>query len=170
MTIGQLPLIINPKKLAERNVEFEGCLAGSLFKRFEEHGLGDVSPVDVEIRFYNDEQGFRVIEGRAEASVTMTCQRCLKDAEKLLAAEWLLAVVLTEEHADKLPSTYDAYFQLDAKMSLVALVEEELLLALPSIALHEQCEPIAFEQEELVVLEKPNPFSALKALKELQKD
>lgn len=165
MTTGNLPLILNPKKLAERNVEYSGRLAGKLFERFNNDELGELSPVDVKLHFFTDEQGFRVIKGSAKTSVALTCQRCLQIVDKPIKTSWLLAVVKTEEHVEKLPTAYEPYFQLDAKMPLEAMVEEELLLALPSIAVHDECEPIEFTQEELVVEEKPNPFAVLESLK-----
>ncbi len=165
MTEGQLPLVINPRKLAEKNVEFTGQLAAKLFIRFEEHELGELSPVDVRLHFFIDEQGYRVIKGSLTASIQMTCQRCLTLVEKSLLANWLLAVVKDEAQADRLPSIYEPYFQTDAKMSLVALIEEELLLSLPPVATHEECKSIKFKQKALVIKEKPNPFDVLKVLK-----
>ena len=77
-------------------------------------------------------------------------------------------LVWTEEQAKALPADLDPLLVTGERMTLAEVLEEELLLALPLIALHDQCPNSPLDEsgeadEEQI---KPdNPFAVLAHLK-----
>lgn len=87
--------------------------------------------------------------------------------------EYTYAILREGQSADGLPKGYDALEVGEEPLDLLALVEDELLLALPIVPAHdpEVCQhPAGFvvedEPESSEVEDKrPNPFSVLAQLK-----
>jgi uncharacterized protein len=126
--------------------------------------------VHVNVKFDVDELGLIVISGSASATVTLTCQRCCELFNKELAIDFSFSPVKNDEAAENLPSYYDA-IELDenGEVNLLALVEDEIILAIPLIPRHDlkDCQsPADSVWGELPEeLDKPNPFDVLKKLK-----
>ena len=104
-----------------------------------------------------------------EADVVLTCQRCLGPMRRSLASESQL--VFAEEGAAELPDGFEAVGVDPRKLDLAALVEDELLLAVPIIPQHdagEACQlpdAAAGEDEEgAAAAEMRRPFAGLKDL------
>lgn len=108
---------------------------------------------------------------RASAKLPLVCQRCLEPVVISLEAERAFRFVANEEVAAAEDDLCDEdVLALEPRMDLLALVEDELLMSLPLVPMHEEC-PVhvpttavdeAFAEADAV---KKNPFSALDALK-----
>jgi len=101
-------------------------------------------------------------------TVALECQRCLSHCELELATQSSLCVLWSEDSIKELPSGYDPLIAGDVS-DIHALVEEELLLALPAVPMHDlrDCEDVsrAFGDSTMDVVEdKESPFAALGAL------
>ena len=107
---------------------------------------------------------------QASAELPQTCQRCLSPyAQPVEVDRWFRfvadeAVALAED--DECEEDLLAF---EPRFDLAALIEDELLLALPLVPMHEVCPvPVRMSAGELPDLpeeKKPNPFAALSALK-----
>jgi uncharacterized protein len=101
-----------------------------------------------------------------KADVVLACQRCLRPMQRTLASESQL--VFAEEGDLELPEGYDAVGGDPRKLDLAALVEDELLLALPIIPQHEAGEPCELPRAGVVTdgdaPEMRRPFAGLKDL------
>lgn len=104
-----------------------------------------------------------------EAQVHQTCQRCLQPAALDLRVDRPFRFVRDEVQAAELDAdSDDDVLVLSRRFDLHEWVEDELLLALPIVPLHEVCPaplPLPVDQEVEVVPTKPNPFAVLQALK-----
>jgi uncharacterized protein len=126
--------------------------------------------IHVNVKFDVDEQGLVVISGNASATVSLTCQRCTDIFDLALATDFCFSPVKNDQAAENLPSYYDA-IELDenGEVNLLALVEDEIILAIPLIPRHkpEDCRsPADSVWGELPEqLDKPNPFDILNKLK-----
>ena len=105
----------------------------------------------------------------AETTVALQCQRCLSAMTVPLAIESSFQFVAGEDAAATLDadSEHDV-LALTRDLDLLALVEDELLLALPIVPRHEQCpQPLAVpvSPEEAAAEKEAHPFAALAALK-----
>ncbi len=105
----------------------------------------------------------------AEAEVTLECQRCLQPMRLPLQARRRIFFVEGEDAAAALDADNDDdVLALVPALDLQALVEDELLLALPIVPRHDVCpEPLprAFVEEECENAPAQSPFAALAALK-----
>lgn len=126
--------------------------------------------IHVSLSFAVDEQRLRTVSGSASGTVTQTCQRCLEPVPVDVEAEVNLAVALNEEQAKNLPRYYDPLIVEAEDIELLSLIEDELILSLPLVAYHEDCEiQTSFgDADEAARTQetKPNPFSVLAQLKE----
>ena len=131
--------------------------------------VDDEGEVSVELRFALDQQKLRTVTGHATARVKQECQRCLNPVDIELHASFDLAVVLNEEQAKNLPRYYDPLL-VEEDVVLATMVEEELILTLPSVAYHQDCKVKLSYGESVTESsgqdKKPNPFSVLAALKQ----
>ena len=96
--------------------------------------------------------------------VRLVCQRCLNEVEFPLRIEAELELGASE--AEILAADDDVERVVAGRdMSVAALVEEEVLLALPMVPKHEQCHAAAGTEGGA----KPSAFQALAALKKLNR-
>lgn len=169
MSYGPLPKRVDPRKLAEREVQLHGSVDLKSMPELLSLLVDDEGEVSVKLSFALDEQKLRTVKGQATARVRQQCQRCLDPVEVELEAEFSLAVVLNEEQAKNLPRYYDPLL-VEEDVVLASLVEEELILTLPAVAYHDNCSvQLSYGEDEVQQGEqdeKPNPFSVLASLKE----
>lgn len=108
---------------------------------------------------------------QAATSLALTCQRCMTPVPTSLAvAQWYRfvaseAVAMAEDDGSE-----EDLLVLTPQFDLLAVVEDELLMALPLVPMHEICPVLpSFSAGEVDLLEpaleKPNPFAALAQLK-----
>lgn len=83
----------------------------------------------------------------ADVEVTLICQRCLQPMQLLLEGESQVALVENLAQADALPEDVEPVWVESRKVDLRDVVEEELLLALPLVPMHEadddECDAVA---------------------------
>lgn len=108
----------------------------------------------------------------AHTTAPLTCQRCLGAVDVAIELERAYRFVANEAEAAAHDADSDEdLLPLDAPLDLVALVEDEIIMAAPIAPRHEgacpQAPPMQFEDADFAAaqLEKPNPFAALSALK-----
>jgi len=116
-------------------------------------------------------EGIPACEMELEAVVTLRCQRCLETYAQTLRSVTKLAFVSDEEEAGLVPEGYEAIPVPGARVDLAELVEDELLLSLPVVALHgegTQCAGAARQAEDDGREERPaethRPFAQLQDL------
>lgn len=174
MLTARLHQYIEPLKFANRGEIIKGELPLGLLSRLAEFAVdGDEeSTIEIDLQFDTDNEGYRYISGSLTANVQLECQRCLKPVFKQIESEISLAIVKDEARAEKLPDYYDPLIISEDRMQLSTLIEEEILLALPLVSYHEDCEQYNYRGQEKGPAEKTqkaakadNPFAALSALK-----
>ena len=168
-----LPRLVNPRKFAYQDTHLQGFVASQALERLRTAVVGMADTVAADLQFYIDEDSKAVVEGEARVEVTMTCQRCLGEVSQTLVADLCLAMVLNDEQSRALNKRYDPWLvdSDDGSANLHTLVEDELLLALPMVAMHETLcvDPESMQSRspnaKHVCSEKSeNPFAVLKQL------
>lgn len=110
---------------------------------------------------------------RANAVVTLECQRCLTEFDLPLRVETRLQLVETEaeieaedeEIGEEDPDSPDQVVG-SAYFDVLSLVEDELILALPYVPKHEVCPSLPKELDsEGGDADRPSPFAVLAKLK-----
>jgi len=105
---------------------------------------------------------------QAGATVTLQCQRCLQPLAEALSVDRRFRFVHGEAEAARLDElSDDDVLELPQRLDLAALVEDELILALPLVPRHERCPrplPLA-DAGEGPEATAPHPFAALSKLR-----
>lgn len=100
---------------------------------------------------------------QVDGQVPLACQRCLKTIDFELKVDSLLELIPegVEPTQEELEDDSRDFLPVAGKLDVVALIEDEVLLALPVAPRHEKCGlPGTAEAGERV-----NPFTALSVLK-----
>ena len=164
----ELPKAVDARKLAGQGAHLAGTCDCDQLPRLAEAVLKVQGPVSVELSFDIDEQRTRTVVGKVDATVTVTCQRCMGEMSLPLHADVALGLVWDEEDARHLSRDLDPWIVADEGARLSELVEDELLLALPYINYHDegQCQGMSsFSTGEVEEESGPNPFQVLEQLK-----
>ncbi len=101
---------------------------------------------------------------QATAPIELTCQRCLQPVTVALKVDNDFRLARDEAEAERLDATIDAdVLAADQAIDLHALVEDELLLALPLVPRHDDCRPPDAADEDATGqgAETHRPFAAL---------
>ena len=103
-----------------------------------------------------------------KATVQMKCQRCLGAMTEPIDASYRFQFVKDEATAQAQDEAQDEVDTLvhSREFDLHELIEDEMLMALPFVSLHEVC-PEAGAAAFLPADAKPNPFAVLKNLKNM---
>lgn len=143
MSEGQLDPV-EPERLAAAGTVLSGrvpvaALAGlhALLAATEGQAAGDA---EYRLVFERDGHGRLLVSGEAVATVPMQCQRCLEPVMTPLSVAFSRVVVDSEPEARALPAELDPLLRAQRLMDPAALVEEELMVAMPQVARHETVE------------------------------
>lgn len=138
-----LPEFVDPIRLAETRQVLEGRVAVSAMPRLM--AALDIPPlstreVDVDLAFSVDGQGVRRVLGSLRAELDAICQRCLQPMIVPLHVNIALGIVRALDEVEQLPGEYEPLVlaSVTEAQSLAAIIEDELLLALPVAPLHEE--------------------------------
>lgn len=104
---------------------------------------------------------------RAEAHLSLVCQRCLQAVAAPLELDRSFRFVAGEKQAAAIDADIEEdVLVLSRNFDLVELIEDELLLALPLVPRHEICpQPLAGPTDPVAFDERINPFDVLSELK-----
>lgn len=110
---------------------------------------------------------FAAAEGHVEASLRLTCQRCLGEVTIPVDAECRLVFADGEAAGVRVPAGHELVTTQGGRISLADLVEDELLLALPLVAVHraaDACKPQAGVDAHGDAPRTQRPFAGLREL------
>jgi len=167
-----LPEFIDPLSWAESGHRLQGALRVSDMSRLKAslHSPDGDGEIQVDLQAGVDEQGVRFVRGRIRGVLTVTCQRCLEAMALTVDSRVALGLVMSHSETDLLPEPYEGLVLDRRSIPLMRIVEDELLLALPIVAMHAEpaCQPDDRPGEAVqddTQGERPNPFAALARLK-----
>jgi uncharacterized protein len=162
-------------KEVNQNGSFEGNIALSELKRLGE--LVDIGEpgskerkIAVSFEFVRNEFDIPTLVGHLQTSLELECQRCLKPIRTPMELDFRLMIDASDEIVRQ--SSLDSLYSEDGYIDITEVVEDELILAVPLVAMHEDtaCNehwphagPLADSQSEGSV--KENPFAVLQQLK-----
>ena len=162
--------MIDPHRLAERGEVRKGRFPLAQMARLSD-ALRDTSgDASYECRFsMNAVHGVAVAAGVVESELHLLCQRCMKPMRLPVRHTLNVAFVESDREAEDVGDDFDPVIVEDQIVSIRDLVEDELILALPLVPMHESCDggdnniegqPPAPEEGV-----RENPFQVLEKLK-----
>jgi uncharacterized protein len=154
------------KKESSQRSYHEGFIALDELDRLMGMLKSDQAEVLVKFAFSDSEYDRVVVKGHVEAELSIECQRCLKPVLQLVELDFELLVDASDNIVQT--SGIDTLYSEDGSIDIFDVVEDELILGLPLVALHENgsCNEYwhvsdAVQKES----ERENPFLVLEKLK-----
>lgn len=175
-----LPVQLNFMQKAKKGFEIQGKWPINRLSRLSESLVSADGELGAELKF--DKMGpVPFIVGHIDAELTLTCQRCMKPMQHRVDLDFKLGLVLNESQMERLPEGLEPYLVEEENNHLPDMLEDEMLLAMPLVAMHEHdcsdyqtdnsqggntSEPLDGQQKHRVDADdvKENPFAALKDL------
>lgn len=137
----EIPLATLPRlSLAVRSSEESARVEGAARGRVKFGREGRFAVADIEVR----------------ASLPLICQRCLGTMQWPIDAQTRVVLVASGQEADELPAEMEAVIAAGNRVTVLELVEEELLLGVPVVPLHTElaeCEPAGVILQEKILHE-----------------
>jgi uncharacterized protein len=115
--------------------------------------------------FRRDDKGIINITGVLSATLVVMCQRCLNEMDLHLSTPVHIGLVGSQEEMKNLPDFLEPFLMEGREISLLKLIEEELLLGLPLSPLHDAADCPASHEAEKYTPDKKSPFAILKDMK-----
>jgi uncharacterized protein len=153
---------LNVDRLAEAGAELPVDLAIGALPRLADRLAGQSGRVTGKLRFQRAGR-YPAAAGSLSATLSLRCERCLAPLAWPVAVE-MAVVFVPDDRAEDWPKGYDPSLAPAGHSSLAALVEDELLLALPIVARHSSdCTGAGIEPEPAVA-DQPTqrPFANLR--------
>lgn len=170
-----LPDYIDVLRLAQSDDEFRGVISLAKMERLALKLHDTDGKIQIKLKFGRDVEGLSYIIGHIQGKLPLVCQRCIQPMSHTIDYGFALSPVWTDEQARKLPNKYEALMlPEDEKVVLAELIEDELILQLPILVMHEaedcQWQPSGNDDILEIETEKPNPFAALAVLKDFRQE
>ncbi|PID66842.1 MAG: hypothetical protein CR975_00915 [Gammaproteobacteria bacterium] len=157
-----LPLAIDPWLLYRHNKALTGTLLLSRMPNLQASQNGAQGTASVTVAVKQREDGHIVLVGDAEIELALECQRCLQTLIKTIKAEFELLLVKYEQQLSSVNDADDAIVCKD-NLELAPLIEQELILSLPMIAKHDDCQAM-YKNGADGDADRQHPFANLKDL------
>lgn len=196
MSSGPFPERVDAARLFARNGRVAGDLPLQRLSRLAADMADSEGQVAVALQFGLDAEDRKLLTGTIEATLHLTCQRCLQRLDWPVSSELAMLVFDTREQLDKLlrlqgsdDMEHDvlvldeleggkASADAEPELNVQALIEDELILSLPLVPLHEDTDcsqewnslRSRTEAEAAKAAPKPNPFAVLAQLKKDEGD
>ena len=129
------PKFILPAQLAERKESIAGKLPIAELERLRALLYSDDGVLAYRIEF-RKERGIIYLTGEVDGSLMVICQRCLNPMEFQIESTVQIAIVQDETALERVSEPYEPLLQAESELSLLQLIEDEVLLGLPISPMH----------------------------------
>ena len=158
----RLPDLFDPLEFVEKKRRIEGRLHLSRLDRLQDVLLSSEGEVQVKLEFKREGR-IPAVEGVVVADLTLQCQCCLEPLPWPVRNGVHLGVVGSIDEIGLLPEELEPlWVEPGGVIAVTDIIQDELLLAIPSIPQHPVCR---LPQTETVVSGKEHPFARLAELK-----
>lgn len=167
---GALPPFLDLAHALRQESKLSGHIPVKSMPRLASALISDQGEALIELHVAPDLSRRVVVSGSIQALLQMTCQRCLESAGIAVQASPRLAWVKSDADLEALPPEYDPLVSSDGRVTVVELVEDELLLALPLVPKHpdgacRETRKAAAQRAAPVEESRKTPFAELAKLK-----
>ncbi|MEW8507692.1 MAG: YceD family protein [Candidatus Thiodiazotropha sp.] len=170
--LKRFPDRLDPWRFADLGKEIGGELPLETFSRLSACLLGPAGDVSFKLVFSRDQERRATLSGWLKAVLPLQCQRCLEKIDLPIYARLSVVFVQGLDEAEMLPEEVEPWLVEEDQVVFKELIEDELLLALPQVAMHEPgaCRTPATDlveetPKESSKQERENPFAVLADIK-----
>jgi uncharacterized protein len=159
--------VIDPILFAQLSKSISGELSFSQFHRFGKLAKFDGKDVNYLLSFFYDEEKRCCINGKSKVTVKLKCNRCLSLFSYEI--ETIFRLYPVEGHdINRLSKQLDVVVMENGLISLIDVIEDELILSLPEVPKHAyddpSCRSLLAEWSQEDNEQQENPFVVLKSL------
>jgi uncharacterized protein len=175
MSSQYIPKAVKYLQLAQEGCPLQGVVPLAALERLAGFITSREGNVSYTLRFKKQRRDGRIkVSGEVRTDLMMTCQYCLEPVSMVVEATIALVLVRSEDEAGLLESGVDALVVAGEEIDPVAIIEDDLILALPMVPRHMNDEgesecigQLGYEKTSIDPGEdKPNPFAVLAGLKD----
>ena len=167
----KLRRVYQVQKEVTQGGRFEGEIDLSELKRLGEllhfeNTVDSERKVALSFEFLRSEYDIPMLAGHLQTSLELECQRCLQPLEVPMDLEFSLLIDANDEIVRH--SSQDTLYSEDGYINIAEVVEDELILAIPLVAMHEDTRCNSNWQDSASTAEtakSENPFAVLQQLK-----
>ena len=136
MSNDKLPQSVTAKKLVDSGATLVGAIAADRLPRVADAVEVILGKIEVELAFSRGADYKAIIDLQIAGDVHMQCQRCLTPVTVALKIKNSLTIVAHDEEAKSRIKDLEPVMLEEGILDIDTLVEEEILLSLPLIAMH----------------------------------
>jgi uncharacterized protein len=161
-----LPERVDASRMVQARRIFQGSLPLASLGRLRTSLAEAEGEVEYDLEFGKDELGVAFLSVRAAAELPLTCQRTLEVYRESVKIDQRLGLVADESEEAALPPGYEPLLIPDGTVDPAAVIEDELILALPVVPLKPGA-PLEWKDEASEGKEAApaKPFAALESLR-----
>jgi len=158
--------VIDGFEFATAGATQEGTLPIGSFPRLQDVLVSDKGEAAYTLRGVRDERGRLALRLQVRATLQLRCQRCLGGVAHEADTDEILVLAASQAEIDADPITVDAPSRVvgGKEMAVRDLVEDELILALPYAARHEDCEASPEGRDAEHERAARSPFAGLRGM------
>lgn len=167
-----LPESVDAWRMVSARRSFEGTLPIATMRRLCEALAGTDGEVNYELDFGRDSLGVSYVDVRAQASLTLLCQRTLEPFVMPITLDTRLGLIRQERDEAGLPPDCEPLLVAEnGRLNPADVIEDELLLALPLVpvnpdsSLPDEVTGHELEEDSAGEGRSENPFAVLRELK-----
>lgn len=162
-----LPHTLDIKAFSKNGEHYRGRLTLSTMKRLSDFLANSNGFVQVSLFCGYDLRGLVFVKIKIETQVQFICQRCLQLFTMPMEIKSCLSPITHDNETKCLPDAYEPVMVQDDCIEVKNMVEDELIINLPSIPKHKQNDcKILFEDEneneKTIDRHRKKPFAQLK--------
>lgn len=170
---ARIPEFIDPWLLADRGAIIAGEYDLTSLERLNGLLQEREGSVSFELNFSRDAKSRARITGFVRSELRLECQRCLEMMRMPVDAQLDLVVIQVSAEAEIIPDECEPVMVEDGLLKVVDLVEDELLLAVPLIPMHEPEQCSVHPTDRVICAEsadqdgpaEASPFAILSSMK-----
>ena len=133
----RIPDRLDPWRYADLGKCVEGAIPLGDMPRLSRCLLDAQGEAKFDLRFERDRERRATLVGRITAELVLECQRCLDRLAQPVEIEVALAFVEVIDQASLLPESLDPCLVEEGSVRFRDMIEDELLLTLPQVPMHE---------------------------------
>ncbi len=162
--LQQLPETADFIQQAKRNSCFEGSWPIARLDRVRDVLNRDSGELSARVEFGSNAGG-DYLKGTVKAEMEILCVRCLQPMIHNVSCSFLFGLVTSKAAMEALPEDMEPCLVTGEEQSIIAILEDELLLSLPIVSVHQEvCSEYLAEHEKQKQADKEasSPFAVLK--------
>ncbi len=171
--LRELPLTVDAHKLAKQGTNLSGVLRLANLLRIADLLENKSGQLMIDLRFEISHDHLHYVHGQISGDIEIQCQRCMEAMSIVVDNQFVLGLMDNPEIAKRLPENIEPIYLDQGELDISGMIEDELILALPLIAMHDldECaardhmQSVSINEECVTPGKKDNPFAILKNLK-----